>query len=244
MPDRRCHRGAHPEDGRLFAPAAHEALRRGVRDLSWLLTHGYAGPSALKIVGDRYNLDARQRMAVMRCACSDDALASRLARQVRLADLAGAELLIDGFNVLTTIEVALSGGVLLLARDTTCRDIASIHGSYRKVEETRPALALVGQTLHDNGVRRCAWLLDQPVSNSGRLRGIMMEVAQQNDWDWDVQIVANPDPLLIETEQIVASADSVVIDRCRRWVNLAREVVGRMGVSEKMIDLRDDAAAS
>jgi len=37
--------------------------------------------------------------------------------------------------------------VLMFGRDGALRDMASIHGSYRKVEETVPALELTTQTL-------------------------------------------------------------------------------------------------
>src|SRR5262245_3913503 len=103
MPDRRRHRGPHPEDEALFGKGALPRLRAAVTDLSWLLSRGYAEPSAQKLVGDRHRLDARQRQAVLRAACSDQALARRSARRVDPARLAGAELLIDGFNVLTTV---------------------------------------------------------------------------------------------------------------------------------------------
>ena len=45
---------------------------------------------------------------------------------------------------MTTIEAALSGGVILAARDGAYRDMASMHGTYRKVAETLPALELLG----------------------------------------------------------------------------------------------------
>jgi len=155
MPDKRTHRGAHPQDLEHFAPQCHAALRQAVFDLSWLLSRGYATPSAVKIVGDRYGLSARQRTAVTRCACADDALGERRRKEVPLAEVRGREVLIDGYNVLTTIEVALGGGWVLAARDSTFRDMASIHGSYRKVEETRPAIELLGTTLADAGIARC-----------------------------------------------------------------------------------------
>ena len=82
MPDRRAHRGPHPEDARLFAAEVHPALRRATGDLCWLLSRGYARESSLKLVGDRYGLLARQRIAVARCACSDEAAADRQSRQV------------------------------------------------------------------------------------------------------------------------------------------------------------------
>ncbi len=58
MPDRRKHRGPHPEDRRLFAPEALPRLRAAAGDLSWLLSRGYAPESSLKLVGDRYALAA------------------------------------------------------------------------------------------------------------------------------------------------------------------------------------------
>ncbi len=72
MPDKRKHRGAHPDDNRLFAEDQLPSLRTAVAEYSWLLTRGYAEESALKLVGDRYDLTARQRMAVWRSSCSDE----------------------------------------------------------------------------------------------------------------------------------------------------------------------------
>ena len=45
MPDKRHHRGPHPADAELFAPAAVPRLRDAVADLSWLL--GAAATGAL-----------------------------------------------------------------------------------------------------------------------------------------------------------------------------------------------------
>ena len=108
MPDTRRHRGPHPEDAELFAPAVWPALRAAVADLSWLLSRGYAENSALKLVGDRLQLTERQRIAVMRPTCSDQALQHRHQTQVPAERLAGERLDIDGFNVLTTVEAALA----------------------------------------------------------------------------------------------------------------------------------------
>lgn len=225
MPDKRHHRGAHPEDADSFAQAWWPALRLAVAELSWLLTRGYAEPSALKLVGDRHNLTVRQRTAVMRCSCSDEALLGRAAREADVSSIAGQALHIDGYNVLTTIETALAGAVVLIGRDTCWRDMASMHGSFRKVDETRPALELAGKTLTALGAGPCMWFLDEPVSNSGRLATIMRELAEARGWDWQVSIVPSPDYVLIHGSELVVTADSVVLDRCGRWMNLARRIV-------------------
>jgi hypothetical protein len=238
MPDHRSHRGMHPDDAKLFAPEQWPALAAAVSELSWLLSHGYAQPSALKIVGDRHGLDARQRMAVMRCACTDDARLRRAASCI--THTRGEELHIDGYNVLTTIEAALSGGVILAARDSTYRDVASIHGSYRKVEETLPAIRLIGEALAELAPSRCLWLLDRPVSNSGRLKTILLEQAAANGWNWQVEIVPNPDAVLCTSSAVVCTADSVILDSAARWFNLARHIVTTKVPRAFSVDLSRD----
>jgi len=227
VPDRRKHRGPHPEDARLFDPVVWPRLRESVADLCWLLGRGYTGKAALKLVGDRYDLVARQRTAVARCACSDAEAARRKGHQVSPETLADRVLWVDGYNALTTIEAALADGVILPGRDGTYRDLASMHGSYRKVSETVPALELLGKVLRGLKVSKTVWYLDRPVSNSGRLRGIMQQVATDHDWPWQIELVQDPDTLLADTDEIIATADSVVLDRCKAWFNLARETVER-----------------
>ncbi|MBN2316217.1 MAG: DUF434 domain-containing protein [Sedimentisphaerales bacterium] len=225
MPDKRTHRGPHPADSTLFAPDAVPILRSALADFSLLLTKGYAQKSALKLVGDRFSLTERQRLAVMRSACSDQQLASRNKRRVDLKDLAGQPIAIDGYNVLITVEAAMSGGVIFKGRDGCFRDLASIHGTYRKVTETIPALQLIGEFLQETDVSKAIWLLDSPVSNSGRLKTLMGEIAQENNWNWGIELCLSPDAELKKTEGIVASSDSVVLDQCKKWTNLAVEII-------------------
>ncbi|MCH5378010.1 MAG: DUF434 domain-containing protein, partial [Planctomycetes bacterium] len=123
MPDTRKHRGPHPHDPELFAEDALPALRMAVSDLAWLLSHGYAIASSLKLVGDRYELNSRQRTAVSRCCCSAQQLVRRRQHQVSTIDLKGEEIWLDGYNVLTSLEAALGGGVILKGRDGCYRDM-------------------------------------------------------------------------------------------------------------------------
>lgn len=227
MPDTRTHRGPHPEDAQLFAPAAWPVLQQATADLCWLLSRGYSATSALQLIGDRHQLSARQRSAVERCACPEESRVHRESRRVGPDRLAGQALWIDGYNVLTTVEVALGGAVLLGACDRTYRDIASMHGTYRKIVETMPALELLGRMIDAWGAAPATWFFDRPVGNSGRLKGIMEQLAAERGWAWRVELVQNPDKVLSEADEIAATADSAVLDRCRRWFNLAREVIDR-----------------
>jgi hypothetical protein len=237
MPDKRRHRGRHPQDEGLFAADQEASLRAAVADLSWLLSRGYASPSSLKLAGDRYDLAVRQRVAVARSACSDEGLAGRLGRRMDVHALAGRELAIDGYNLLITVESALAGGVILGGRDSTYRDLASVHGSYRSMAETTPALELIGRSLDSLGVRAARWMLDSPVSNSGRLRQRMLDLAHANGWAWSVELIQNPDKALIAGDLPVVTSDSVVLEGCRAWTNLARHIIDTHVSGAWVVDL-------
>ena len=241
MPDRRTHRGPHPQDAKLFSPDKIGDLQLAALDFSLLLTKGYAEKSTLKLVGDRFSLTERQRLAVMRSACSDQQLTSRSRRRIPIENLAGQPVAIDGYNVLITVEAAMSGGVIFRGRDGCFRDLASIHGTYRKVTETIPAVQLIGDFLKESGASRALWLLDSPVSNSGRLKTLIGELAQKNNWNWEIRLSLSPDFELTKTELVVVSSDSVVLDACKRWGNLAAEIIAQKLPSATVIDLSRDS---
>ncbi len=237
MPDRRRHRGAHPRDLICFAPEALDTLRLATGDLCWLRSRDYPDKAALKLVGDRYQLRLRQRSALQRCAVAEEAVVRRLARQVAPEAVRGEPLLIDGYNVLLTVEAALGGGVVLQARDGAFRDMAAMSSHFRKVQQTRPALELIGSHLEELGCARAHWFLDRPISNSGRLKAVMEEVGGDHGWPWDVELVPNPDKVLEVSDQIVATADGGILDRGPRWINLARRVVETSVPSAWVVDL-------
>ena len=244
MPDKRTHRGKHPEDERLFAPRHLDALRTAVAEFSWLLTRGYAHDSALKLVGDRHDLTVRQRTAVMRSACTDQALAGRRQRCISPADARNQSLGIDGYNLLITIESALSGGMILVGRDGCYRDLASIHGTYRRVEETLPAMELIADALARMDPSRIDWYLDRPVSNSGRLKALIADLLEDRaarsiaDATWNIELVNNPDKILATYGAPVVTSDSVVLDECGPWLNLAAEIIDTATPSAWKVDLR------
>jgi hypothetical protein len=237
LPDQRKHRGRHPEDSHLFASESWPRLREATRDLNWLLSRGYASPSALKVVGDRYSLDGRQRIAVARCACDHDAKARRQRHEVTFSELEGQVLWIDGYNVLTSVESALSGGVILKAHDGCYRDMASMHGTYRSVEETIPAINILGELAAGGKIATCRWLLDQPVSNSGRLKALFHEIAAERSWNWEVELTPTADRILSQTSHIIATADSHILDYAERWFNMARLAIDSRIADAWIVDL-------
>ena len=236
-PDIRKHRGAHPEDKKLFVADQLPSLRTATSELSWLLTRDYSLKGALKLVGDRYTLTDRQRLAVARAACSDQSKERRTKTVVSIESMNGEELIVDGFNLIITVEAALSGGVLLGCRDHCIRDLSSVHGSYRAVTETDQAIELIGEVLTTLGPKSVAWLLDRPISNSGRLANRIRQFALEKDWNWSVEVVFNPDAEMAASDRIVISSDSHLLDQVPKWFNLNRALIDKWLAESWLIDL-------
>lgn len=224
-PDRRKHRGAHPEDRQFFGPEREPTLQQAVAEYSWLRTRDYPVESTLKLVGDRHQLVQRQREAVRRAGCSDAQLARRADGCRSLTDLRDQRVAIDGFNALILLEAALSGGPILQCRDGCLRDLSGIHGSYQAVTETETAIELAGAFLAIHAPRAVVWLLDRPVSNSGRLRQRIETIAARRGWPWTVEVHFNPDQELARFDGLVVTTDSAILDEGVAWVNLGRALI-------------------
>jgi hypothetical protein len=237
--EQKKHRGPHPADRNLFSSAQLPDLCRAVSDLSWLFSKGYTTRASLKLVGDRYLLKERQRMAVSRAACSDQQKERRNQNCLPFTAVKGRKLLLDGFNLIITLEAAISGGVLIHCRDLCLRDLSGVHGSYRQVMETEEAVRMIGENLMAAEPASATWLLDQPISNSGRLATRIREVAVANNWPWEVIVTMNPDKVILASDEIAVTSDSNILDGAANWVNFNRMVIAKHLPEAWVIDLSD-----
>ncbi len=227
-------RGLAPDDERRFDEASCARLRVATHELAWLLDRGYPLLSALAFVGDRHQLDARQRLAVRRSVCSAAQAADRAAKRLGRSALRGSDVRIDGFNVLVTVETALGGGVVIEGLDAALRDLAGLRGSYRIVDETHRALEGIAGVLAADPPASIEWLLDAPVSNSGRLRDAILAHA----WPAPVRaaLVGDPDAELAGAAH-VATSDGAVLDACASWHELARWAIEDLGARPWLVRL-------
>lgn len=82
--------------------------------------------------------------------------------------------------------------------------------------------------LQDVSARKINILLDEPVSNSGRLKALIADAAEAEKYtfDLDIQLLKDVDRTLHQKEQVISS-DSIILDHCVSWANLAAECMKR-----------------
>ena len=229
-------RGYSPEDERNFSPDAVERMRIASRHIQYLINEGYDLKQVTVFVGNHFLLSERQRLAIMRSVAKDQDLAERKSKQLPLSELKGKEVWIDGFNTVITLEVLLSDSLLFTCMDGTIRDLAALRGTYRLIPETTEAVRLMFDILQEASVGKVNILLDEPVSNSGRLKSLIAETAeskysssliaetaeQNKSFDLDIRILRDVDRTLYGKEGVITS-DSIILDHCTSWFNLTSE---------------------
>ena len=212
-------RGYEPKDEKEFGPKAAGKLNAAAQELVFLMDRGYDTKSASTFVGHHHLLSERQRLALARITSTQAALRQREEKRLPHAP---DSLVLDGFNVIITLEVALSGS--LAGMDGTIRDLAGLRGSYRVVDKTVRAVELLLGRLDELGVKEALFYLDKQVSNSGRLRSLLLDKGSAHGVAVQVELHPSVDGQLSRMERVVTS-DAIILDKCGSWYNLLRGLI-------------------
>lgn len=217
-------RGFDPNDNRWFSDNALKILRKAQEEIQWLLDRGYKLDVAIPFIGNHYLLSSRQRLTLQRASAASFQYIGRRDRMLSFEAAKDDCIYIDGFNLIITLEVALSKSIVILGNDGAIRDLAGLRGTYHIIEQTDTALQLIGKCLKKLSVPKVTFYLDAPVSNSGRLKTRILENAVEWSMPVEVELVQNADVVLSKLERVVTS-DSVILDSCRSWFNLSRKII-------------------
>ncbi len=229
-------RGYVPTDLKEFNKDSCNLLRKAQKDIHYLIEKGYPIKSASTFVGNHYVLSERQRLALVRATSTYETIKMRKSRQKR-PEFNQKKVYIDGLNLIITLEVALSGSILLRCMDGTIRDLAGLRGTYRLIDKTDIAIGLIGNKLEEMHIKEAYFYLDSPVSNTGRLKHRIQELLASYDFKVHVELVNNAD-IILEKKDNVITSDSVVLNKCTGWINLAEEIIQENIPDAFLLDLR------
>ncbi|NIF07117.1 DUF434 domain-containing protein [Chryseobacterium sp. Tr-659] len=214
-------RGKNTGDDTLFGLEKQIGkLKLAVEDMQYLLTREYPEKAASELVGNRYRLKTRQIQALRGASASLNQLRNRKSKQLEVSDLKGKTIYLDGFNVLILLESLLSGAYVFEGLDGCIRDLSGVHGTYKRVNQTLRAVELVAAFFQKNEIQKLIWIFDQPVSNSGRIKQIILDFAAEHQLNWEADLQFNPDKFLAESSAIIISSDAWILDHCKEWFNL------------------------
>lgn len=228
-------RGYIPTDEKEFNDTNLKIIKKAQSDIFMLLERGYSIKSSSTFVGNHYLLSERQRLAIVRATSTSIDIEKRKNKLIT-SDFKGKEIYVDGLNLIITLEVALSESLVIKCMDGTIRDMAGLRGTYKLIDKTDIAIKLIGEKLALMKIAKVTFYLDSPVSNTGRLKQRIFEILSVYSYEVKVELVNNAD-VILETKGYVITSDSIILNKCESWINLAYDITSEKLPKFKCIDL-------
>jgi len=192
-------------------------------DLYLLLNKGYPKSYALRFVGDHYGLKNEKRYILSRTVFSKSYIEDTKRKKINLKDIKGESLFIDGYNVIITTESVLIGEVFV-SMDGLLRDTRNISKKHRITKETLKSIDLILDLLEKYPPEKTQVYLDKMMSKSGRLSEIIRNAMKERDLIGDSETVSSVDRILKGKEGIIATNDSAIIVKVKKFIDLPSKV--------------------
>ncbi|BAW32219.1 MAG TPA: DUF434 domain-containing protein [Methanothermobacter sp.] len=192
-------------------------LKDAREDLRYLLDKGYKKRVALDFVANHYKLKRKDRNYLARYVFSESTIKKRRKKIANPESLRGSKILIDGYNVLISVESVLRGD-FFIAQDGFLRDSRGIFGKYKLNDDTLKALKIVFKTLKILKVDFVKFYFDKNVSFSGELASIVRRLLKDYNIPGEVEVSPQVDyNIKRESDDfVVATSDSAIIDKVKR----------------------------
>lgn len=213
-----------------------KALKLAAEDFLYLLDRNYPRSASLQLVGNRYNLDALHRQVLHRGLFARKQARERRERLVEIEGLVDVKLLVDGHNVLITVESGLGGRLLIAANDGVIRDVAGVSHRYRISILTHQAIDTIFRVLQQYPPQETVFFLDAPIRQSGELAAALRSALKSYNLSGDAQALKVPEVQLIGGEGIVASSDSAVLDKVQQGFDLAGTAIKSLPQDVNLVD--------
>jgi len=192
-------------------------MRDASEDLKYLLNRGYKKTSALTFVCNHYQLPAEDRHFLARAVFSDDTIQKTLQRKLPVEEITGKDIVIDGFNVLITVEAILKNEVIL-CDDSVVRDTQGVFGKYKISERTTEALEDIFSLLNLYPPETCVFYFDKQVSHSGEVCALVRN-------NYPCNLVRHVDLTISRLNRITATSDSVLIQKLDHFIDIPFEIL-------------------
>ncbi len=215
----------------------NKKLTEPAHDIRYLLARGYSISAAIRFVSDHYRLTESERHILVRVVRPPEVATARREKRLACADINGRDVLIDGYNVLITVESMLKDEKLWLGDDGFIRDTRGVFRNYNNTDTTCRAVDKMLSFLSEYSVRSVNILLDTQMSKSGQLARYIYNRFHRYSLNGSARTSRHVDFDLKNAGAgvVVATADGVVIDAVGEVIDIAACLMEREGIEPNRI---------
>ncbi len=195
-----------------------EKLLKPARDIRSILRWGYPKFSTIRFVADHFQLNLEERHILTRVIMPPDRIVSRINKKVACTDIKDRNLLLDGYNVLLTVDSLLKKEPMWFCDDGYIRDTRYYFSKDKQAEDIEEALEAVLKFLSEAGPKSVVFLLDAQISRSGEFAGFIRHKLEEYGISGEAKTSKITDFELkteggnSENNVILATSDGIIIE--------------------------------
>lgn len=211
-------------------------LLRPARDIRSILRWGYPKFSTIRFVADHFQLSQEERHILTRVIMPPGKIVSRINKKVACTDIKDRNLLLDGYNVLLSVDSLLKREPMWFCDDGYIRDTRYYFSKAKQAEDIEESLNTILDFLSETGPKSVFFLFDAQVSRSGELAGFIRhklkeygisgEAKTSKTADFELKAKGG-DP---ENNVIVATSDGIIIDSVRKILDIPACLMEKMEI--------------
>ncbi len=204
-----------------------------------LMQLGYSKERALKVVQLLMGLSNLEKNIIYRIIHENSEVISVRRKIMPLEFIKDRIVVVDGYNVLITVESLMTGKPVFKCEDGIIRDIASSYRRYRISNRTEQVLKEIISALVEYKPREVIVVYDSLISRSGELASITRRICRSlNASRIKVETAKKADETIIMYSKcgITATSDSLIISRVSRVVDIPNYIAHKYNI--KVIDIR------
>ncbi len=196
------------------------SLDSAIKDFKYLLDRNYNKITALNLVVNHYKLGKEERNFLLRYVFSENEIKEHKSKLCSIEEINGKRIVIDGYNVLITVEAILEGKRVIRCMDGFVRDTSRIFSNYKFNKNTETAVKKILRILPRYKPKFILFVFDSQVSRSGELASYVRREIMNLSLDGDAKTSSIADSYITKLNWITLTSDSAIIENVEKVVDL------------------------
>lgn len=213
-----------------------EKLLKPAQDTRSILRWGYPKFSTIRFVADHFQLSTEERQILTRVIMPPNKIISRINKKVACNGIKDRNLLLDGYNVLLSVDSLLKEEPMWFCDDGYIRDSRYYFSKAKQAEDIEEAVDVVLRFLLEAGPKSVIFLLDAQISRSGELAGFIRHKMREYEISGETKTSKLADFELkseganLEKNVILATSDGIIIDSVQEVLDIPACLMEKMGI--------------
>lgn len=157
-----------------------ERLLKPARDIRSILRWGYPKFATIRFVAEHSQLSVEERNILTRVIMPPEKVVARIRKKVACNYTNNRDLLLDGYNVLLSVDSLIRKEPMWFCDDGYIRDTRYYFRKTGHAEDVEGALDLILEFLSENSPKSVTFLFDSQISRSGELAGFIRHKLEEH----------------------------------------------------------------